>query len=393
MNGLNETIKTKKMPENGETEAVINTEGAVNAEAAATNRMLVRECVKERGRFSRVFETKGGEKAAVIYPKAVHFQENGVWKSIDNTLALSKDQLSYENTQGRMKVRIARNPKFAKALKGIVSVASAHDQAKVSDVSKLNQTVKMPASSTESAAFTELASVEKDGFTVSWGLKQQDIMTAMLSEETECLEDLKTSEFQISPIRMQTAEEKLLKLATLSSAGYFKEILPGIDIRYRLESEVMKEEILLKNKEAATAEFTFVMKHPSLAIKKLADGSLVLCKELEEDQTGEASDEDIVFYLDQPILFDQNGAVLKADYKIAAGNGMSEITIMMDQAWLMDEERAFRSRLIRQFVLRKNRPPLMMHLCVPRILTAAMAITLVSLRSEETGRIRFVVPF
>ena len=341
MNGLNETIKTKKMPENGETEAVINTEGAVNAEAAATNRMLVRECVKERGRFSRVFETKGGEKAAVIYPKAVHFQENGVWKSIDNTLALSKDQLSYENTQGRMKVRIARNPKFAKALKGIVSVASAHDQAEVSAVSKLNQTVKMPASSTESAAFTELASVEKDGFTVSWGLKQQDIMTAMLSEETECLEDLKTSEFQISPIRMQTAEEKLLKLATLSSAGYFKEILLGIDIRYRLESEVMKEEILLKNKEAATAEFTFVMKHPSLAIKKLADGSLVLCKELEEEQTGKAYDEDIVFYLDQPILFDQNGAVLKADYKIAAGNGMSEITIMMDQAWLMDEERAY----------------------------------------------------
>mgnify|MGYP004583716571 CR=1 FL=1 len=103
----------------------------------------------------------------------------------------------------------------------------------------------MPVSSTESAAFTELASVEKDGFTVSWGLKPQDSMTAMLSEETERSKDLNTSEFQISPIHMQTAEEKLLKLATLSSAGYFKEILPGIDIRYRLESEVMKEEILL----------------------------------------------------------------------------------------------------------------------------------------------------
>ena len=79
MNGLNETIKTKKMPETGETEAVNNTEGAVNAEAAATNRIFVRECVKERGRFSRIFETKNGEKAAVIYPKAVHFQKNGVW--------------------------------------------------------------------------------------------------------------------------------------------------------------------------------------------------------------------------------------------------------------------------------------------------------------------------
>mgnify|MGYP000296747697 CR=1 FL=1 len=93
-------------------------------------------------------------------------------------------------------------------------------------------------------------------------------MTAMLSEETECLEDLKTSEFRSVRSVCRQQKRKLLKLATLSSAGYFKEILPGIDIRYRLESEVMKEEILLKNKEAATAEFTFVMKHPSLAIKK-----------------------------------------------------------------------------------------------------------------------------
>lgn len=141
-----------KCNERGNSEAV--TEGAVHAEAAATNRMFVRECVKERGRFSRVFETKGGEKAAVIYPKAVHFQKNGVWKSIDNTLALSKDQLSYENTQGRMKVRIARNPKFAKALKGTVSVASVHDQAEVSAVSKLNQSkrsiVGIPTSNSRS---------------------------------------------------------------------------------------------------------------------------------------------------------------------------------------------------------------------------------------------------
>ena len=40
-------------------------------------RSLVRECVRERSRFSRVFETKNGEKAAVIYPVAVHFQKDG----------------------------------------------------------------------------------------------------------------------------------------------------------------------------------------------------------------------------------------------------------------------------------------------------------------------------
>ena len=49
--------------------------------------------------FSRVFETKNGEKAAVIYPKAVHFKKDDAWEVIDNTLVLSKDQLAYENAQ------------------------------------------------------------------------------------------------------------------------------------------------------------------------------------------------------------------------------------------------------------------------------------------------------
>lgn len=257
-------------------------------------RSLVRECVRERSRFSRVFETKNGEKAAVIYPVAVHFQKDGAWEAIDNTLMLSKDQLAYENTQGRMRVRIARVPKFP---------------------------------------FTELASVEKDGFTISWGMKAQEAMIRAASGTT------KSAEFQLNPIRSQTAEEKLLKLSRLSSAGYFKEILPGMDIRYRLESEIMKEEILLKNQEAATAKLTFVMKHPGLMMQKLADGSFALCRV--QAEANEIPNEDIVFFLDQPILFDENGAASRAEYQIQEGQGVSEITIVMDHEWLQDENRAY----------------------------------------------------
>ena len=100
MNGVNETNKSNEMITADKIEAV-KQEG----------RSLVCECIKERSRFSRVFETKNGEKAAVIYPKAVHFKKDDAWEAIDNTLVLSKDQLAYENAQGRMKVRIARMPK------------------------------------------------------------------------------------------------------------------------------------------------------------------------------------------------------------------------------------------------------------------------------------------
>lgn len=316
----------------------------------------MRECIKERSRFSRVFETKNGEKAAVVYPKAVHFQKGNAWEAIDNTLVLSKDQLAYENAQGRMKVRIARMPKQAEQQKNVVLFKPEEQQ---------NARSAQQDQTDETSEIIELASVEKDGFTISWGLKSQEEKTqkekpAVLSQVSESEVTVLPVEFKPNPVRPQTAEEKLLKLSKLSSTGYFKEILPGMDIRYRLESEVVKEEIILKKKEAATETITFVMKHPGLAMHVLADGSVALCKmqgECEEAFTenderlanhAESSDENAVFFLDAPILFDKNGEIRKAAYQIQNGqevgqesSEISEITIVMDASWLMDENRAY----------------------------------------------------
>ena len=333
MNGVNETNKTNTSNE-------LFTADKIEA-VKQEGRSLVRECIKERSRFSRVFETKNGEKAAVIYPKAVHFKKDDAWEAIDNTLVLSKDQLVYENAQGRMKVRIARMPKQTDHEKKMMLFNLEEKQ---------NARSAQQDQTEEKSGIIELASVEKDGFTISWGLKTQEEKSAVLSQVNES--EVQT-EFKPNPVSIQTAEEKLLKLSKLSSAGYFREILPGMDIRYRLESEVMKEEIILKKKEAAAETITFVMKHPGLSMHVLADGSVALCKvqgECEEGFTenderlanhAESSDENAVFFLDAPILFDKNGEVVKAAYQIEKGQGISEITIKMDASWLMDEGRAY----------------------------------------------------
>lgn len=328
MNGVNETNKSNEMITADRIEAV-KQEG----------RSLVRECIKERSRFSRVFETKNGEKAAVIYPKAVHFKKDDAWEVIDNTLVLSKDQLAYENAQGRMKVRIARMPKQTDHKKKMMLFNLEEHQ---------NANSALQDQTEEKSGIIELASVEKDGFTISWGLKtqkekMQEEKPAMLSQMNEPEVAAVPVEFKLNSIHPQTAEEKLLKLSKLSSAGYFREILPGMDIRYRLESEVVKEEIILKKKEAATETITFVMKHPGLSMHVLADGSVALCRMFAQEakDTAEISDENAVFFLDAPILFDKNGEILKAAYQIEKGQGISEITIKMDASWLMDEGRAY----------------------------------------------------
>ena len=334
MNGVNETNKTNTSNE-------LFTADKIEA-VKQEGRSLVRECIKERSRFSRVFETKNGEKAAVIYPKAVHFKKDDAWEAIDNTLVLSKDQLAYENAQGRMKVRIARMPKQTDHKKNVVLLNLEENQ---------NVRSALQDQTEEKSGIIELASVEKDGFTISWGLKTQEEKMqkekpAMLSQMNEPEVAVVPVEFKLNSIQPQTAEEKLLKLSKLSSAGYFREILPGMDIRYRLESEVMKEEIILKKKEAATETITFVMKHPGLSMHVLADGSVAMCKtqrECAEDfpENAENLSENAVFFLDAPILFDKNGEILKAAYQIEKGQGISEITIKMDASWLMDEGRAY----------------------------------------------------
>ena len=331
MNGVNETNKSNEMITADKIEAV-KQEG----------RSLVCECIKERSRFSRVFETKNGEKAAVIYPKAVHFKKDDAWEAIDNTLVLSKDQLAYENAQGRMKVRIARMPKQTDHKKKMMLFNLEEKQ---------NARSAQQDQTEEKSGIIELASVEKDGFTISWGLKtqkekMQEEKPAMLSQMNEPEVAVVPVEFKLNSIHPQTEEEKLLKLSKLLSAGYFREILPGMDIRYRLESEVMKEEIILKKKEAATETITFVMKHPGLSMHVLADGSVAMCKtqrECAEDfpENAENLSENAVFFLDAPILFDKNGEILKAAYQIEKGQGISEITIKMDASWLMDEGRAY----------------------------------------------------
>ena len=220
MNGVNETNKSNEMITADKIEAV-KQEG----------RSLVRECIKERSRFSRVFETKNGEKAAVIYPKAVHFKKGDAWEAIDNTLVLSKDQLAYENAQGRMKVRIARMPKQTDHKKKMMLLNLEEHQ---------NANSALQDQTEEKSGIIELASVEKDGFTISWGLKtqkekMQEEKPAMLSQMNEPEVAAVPVEFKLNSIHPQTAEEKLLKLSKLSSAGYFREILPGMDIRYRRE--------------------------------------------------------------------------------------------------------------------------------------------------------------
>ena len=62
---------------------------------------ILMEIVENRTEFSKEFRLSNGQHMAVVYPEAVHYEDNGQWKDIDNTLVATgtRSNGSYRNSQ------------------------------------------------------------------------------------------------------------------------------------------------------------------------------------------------------------------------------------------------------------------------------------------------------
>ena len=60
------------------------------------------EIIEERTEYTKKFRLSNGLYMAAVYPEPVHFEEDGEWKEIDNTLRTSREGLEsgYGNTAG-----------------------------------------------------------------------------------------------------------------------------------------------------------------------------------------------------------------------------------------------------------------------------------------------------
>lgn len=84
---------------------------ADSAEIEQINEVLpayvVEEDVSKHSEFFKEFILSNGLRLATIYPDSVHYEDNGQWKEIDNTLTakIVDGQSVYTNTSGLWDVR------------------------------------------------------------------------------------------------------------------------------------------------------------------------------------------------------------------------------------------------------------------------------------------------
>ncbi|QAA31077.1 hypothetical protein [Clostridium manihotivorum] len=78
------------------------------------SKKITKELTNERTENSKKFQKEDGSFEVDQYNSAIHYQDGGQWKDIDNTLEESKDKDDdgnnvLENKQNNIKVKISKN--------------------------------------------------------------------------------------------------------------------------------------------------------------------------------------------------------------------------------------------------------------------------------------------
>ena len=227
------------------------------------------------------FRLADGTYVAAQYPEPVHYlDDDGAWQDIDNRITESGSELTVPG--GRIK--------FAKKITGNETLFTLHENG-----AKITMSLVGANKKTEGAVTSDHST---DG-----------------GEETEL--------------------GKMLNLEYLNSSVLYEEILDGVDLEYVVSSLNVKENIIVKEKNAEGYSYSFELKLNNLTAELSSDGNVYIRR-----HTG-----DEAYVIPAPIVYDGEGAC--APYDAAAytleslGNGSYILTVTASSEWMNAEERVY----------------------------------------------------
>lgn len=270
---------------------------------------ILSEAPEKRSAYSKSFRTKDGGMIATVYRDPVHFKKNGNWVEYDNTLRPGTHEALgdvYENTTSDVQIRFAKKAKNK-----------------------------------------QLVCLESDGFTLSWGLQgtqQNPGLSRMAANQEIC--------FMVKPRKMKTKALKKVVLPkkkaaieehnreksavhTSFSKGFYPDILPGINLEYQIMANRLKENIIIKDRQAAKTPLSFEMRHKGLTPIVQEDGTI------EFIQSGHP--ERVVFVFPVPYMTDaSDSASDNVHYQLVTQNDQKSIlSILPDKEWMEADARVF----------------------------------------------------
>lgn len=280
-----------------------------------TTAKIVSEVTEMREESVKYFLCDDGSYIAATYAAPVHYNENGVWKEIDNTLTpSSKSGETVYSTKGGLNVTVPSNLGSGKrftatnggytisfSVKSIDNSLSA--QAKVVETDALPSVVKMNSTA---------------------DISDEKVTASSMAQKAETLTEKQ---------KVEKFNNEQMTVDKQSGAVVYKGFNQQSDLEYIVTSNSLKENIVVYKPQAEYV-YSFDLDSDGLIPVEQANGSIILVE-------SEASQE-AVFTLDAPYMYDANGAE-SYDIELSIKENGDEyvVTVEADSTWLNNSEREF----------------------------------------------------
>ena len=271
---------------------------------------IVKEDESKRGEFYKEFILNNGLRLATIYPSAIHYEKDGKWKEIDNTLiaAISNGNAIYTNTAGKWNVRFPQN------LSG-----------------------------------NSMIGITKDGFTVQFGMAGElrssgGLVVASAGQigsenisETLSVSSAQTSSAQVQQLdltdAMEAAEYPETVPDKLNSRLVYNNVYSNTNVVYDLQGNQLKESIILQQYDEALWGYRYTLDTGDLIPVMNDEQQINLC----DPVSGE-----IIMTMPAPYLVDNNGEYnYDVEVSLVSNGGSYLLSYYLPRAWLADADRTW----------------------------------------------------
>ena len=293
--------------------------------ASAETANIVCEIPEGRGAFQKEFQMDNGLRQIVVYPMAVHYEDDGQWKEIDNTW----QPVSATGTVLTAQAAAGSAPAAYRNTSGMWDV-------ELPSALSTNQSVK----------------VSKDGYTLQFRFAGELSSISAAEALPRGIGEISVSGQALSSIAVQTAQANILEQESIpyeigeqavrmpeenASALTYANVYRSTDVRYDLQSNQLKESVIIRELPSGLRGYRYVLDAPGMSLELQQDKSIHAYAE------NASEGEDPVFYLPAPYLMDQNRQFC-GDVEVTlekTGTESYTLTYLLPQEWMADAERAY----------------------------------------------------
>ena len=277
----------------------------IDMNASETEPEIVGEVVSLRGEYTKHFRREDGSFVAAIYNEPVHYQKNGVWEEVDNTIMVTNNTASSNAT-----------------------VNSANKLDSSYTISKTATPITFP-----SDIKTGKISVSHNGKSISFGVKNSK-STNTAKRSTLSSADNKVSVSKIEPQLVNEQIDDKLAVNTNNSKITYNDAFENAYLTYEASASMIKESIVIPEKsDNYTYEFTMNFGSYVPVYDELTGGIFIY-------ETADSKDP--LMAIAPPYMFDANGETSE-DVTMALVSTDSEYALIVeaDKEWINSGDRKF----------------------------------------------------